>query len=118
MVQCPAVAPSVVDAREASLSPPPSTHRHRTFCCRSFVPLSFRSVHLSSRPETIRCIHPSLSRSVSPLFCPSVSASVAQFICLQGQSPLDAFILCSLVPFLLCSAHISLVAVFFPIKIQ
>src|SRR6218665_1673767 len=42
----------------------------------------------------------------------------AQFICLQGQSPLDAFILRSLVQFLLCSVHLSLVAVFFPIKIQ
>ena len=56
---------------ERWLSPPPSTHRLRPFCCRPFVSLSFRSVHLSSWPETIRCIPPSLSRSVSPLFCPS-----------------------------------------------
>src|SRR6218665_3650314 len=45
----------------------------------------------------------------------SVSASVAQFICLHGQRPLDTFILRSLVQFLLCSVHLSLVAVFFPI---
>src|SRR6218665_3644923 len=59
----------------------------REFCCRPFVPLSLRSVHpscspfirqrisrsvhLSSGSEPIRYIHPSLSRSVSPLFCPS-----------------------------------------------
>src|SRR6218665_1373061 len=43
----------------------------------------------------------------------SVSASVVRFIC--HQSPLDAFILRSLVQFLLCSFHLSLVAVFFPI---
>src|SRR6218665_115924 len=45
----------------------------------------------------------------------SVSASVAQCICLQGQSPLDAFILRSLVQFLLCSVHLSIVTVFFQI---
>src|SRR6218665_2066112 len=59
-----------------------------------------------------------LALSIRPALPPSVSASVAQFICLQGQSPLDAFILRSLVQFLLCSVHLSLVAVFFPIKIQ
>src|SRR6218665_1530639 len=48
----------------------------------------------------------------------SVSASVAQFICLQGHSPLDAFILRSLIQFLLCSVHLSLVAVFLPMKIH
>src|SRR6218665_3455224 len=58
----------------------------RAFCCRPFVPLSLRSVHpsyspfirqrfsrsvhLSSGSEPIRYIHPSISRSVSPLFCP------------------------------------------------
>src|SRR6218665_2368808 len=31
----------------------------------------------------------------------------AQFICLHGQRPLDAFILRSLVQFLLCSVHLS-----------
>src|SRR6218665_1606540 len=56
--------------------------------------------------------------SIRPALLSSVSASVAQFICLQGQRPLDAFILRSLVQFLLCSVHLSLVAVFFPIKIQ
>ena len=90
-----AVAPGVVDAREAVLSsalyyPPPRPP----------------GILLSS-------FRPSLSS-----LCPSVSASVAQFICLQGQSPLDAFILRSLVQFLLSSVHLSLVAVFFPTKTQ
>src|SRR6218665_1377703 len=59
-----------------------------------------------------------LALSIRPALLSSVSASVAQFICLQGQSPSDAFILRSFVQFLLCSVHLSLVAVFFPIKIH
>src|SRR6218665_2247792 len=59
-----------------------------------------------------------LALSIRPALLSSVSASVAQFICLQGLSPLDAFILRSLVQFLLCSVHLSLVAVFLPIIIQ
>src|SRR6218665_3281654 len=58
------------------------------------------------------------AQSIRLALLSSVSASVAQFICLQGQSPLAAFILRSLVQFLLCSVHLSLVAVFFPIIIQ
>src|SRR6218665_1539176 len=100
MVQWRPVQPSVVDAREAGLSPPPYTHRLRAFCCRPFVSLSL------------------LALSIRPALLSSVSVSVAQFICLQGQRPLDAFILRSLVQFLLCSVHLSLVAVFFPKKIQ
>src|SRR6218665_1883528 len=55
---------------------------------------------------------------LSSLSLRSVHPSCSPFICLQGQSPLDAFILRSLVQFLLCSVHLSLVAVFCPIKIQ
>src|SRR6218665_247313 len=82
------------------LLPPPSSHRLRAFCCRPFVSLSL------------------LALSIRPALFSSVSASVAQFICLQGPSPLAAFILRSLVQFLLCSVHLSLVAVFFPVKLQ
>src|SRR6218665_798761 len=43
--------------------------------CSLFIRQRFsRSVHLSSGPEPIRCIHPSLSRSVSPLVCPSFNS--------------------------------------------
>jgi len=94
-----AVAPGVVDAREVALSPPLSTHRLREFCCRPFVPLSLRSVH----------------PSYSPFIRQRFSRSVHLF---SGHGPLDAFILRSLVQFLLCSVHLSLVAVFLPIKIH
>src|SRR6218665_924808 len=63
-----AADPCGVDYRDAALSLPPFIILHRrllAFCCRPFVLLSLRSVHPSSGPEPIRCIHPSLSRSVS-----------------------------------------------------
>src|SRR6218665_3988707 len=99
MVQWRAVAPSVVDVREAGFSPPPYTPRLRAFCCRPFVSLPPRSVH------------PSCSPFIRQRFSRSVHLS-------SGPEPIAAFILRSLVQFLLYSVHLSLVAVFFPIKIQ
>src|SRR6218665_2714078 len=91
-----------------------------TWCCRCsrggslFLPL-LSSPAASGHFAVVLSSLSLFALSIRLTLLSSVSASVVQFICLQGQSPLDTFILRSLVQFLLCSVHVSLVAVFFPI---
>src|SRR6218665_532216 len=85
--------------------------RHSLFLPLLFSPEASGHFAVVLLSPTLRSVHPSCSPFIRQRFSRSVHLSSGS----GSSGPLDAFILRSLVQFLLCSVHLSLVAVFFPI---